>query len=696
MSIKPVTLLALAALAACAPDTPSITSFDGATRTALQAHYIVMLRPAAAPRLGAGVSATRLAPGEVSTALARTTTLASRMHGAVSYTYGAAVDGFAATLPDSAVAALRADPAVLSVEPDGVVQDDGTETGAPWGLDRIDQVALPLSASYTFANAGAGVSVYMIDHGISFTNVDFGGRAVTGYDAITPGGNAADCTGHGTETASIAGGSRFGVAKGVRLVAVRVEPCTGQPGSFSAILAGIDWVTSQKQANPSKPMVASMSFHGGISAAADTAVVRMVRAGVVVAVSAGNGGVDACTVWPAHLPAVITVGGSDNTDTFWSNSNRGPCVDLVAPAVSVPAAINTGSTSTLFSGTSAATPHAAGAAALYLAAHPASTPAQVQAALVANATVGKLKAVPANTANRLLNVAFITAAATNQPPNAMLSAPAYGSSFAQGTSVTFTGSGLDTEDGALSGASLAWVSSVNGPLGTGASATTSALSVGRHTITLTATDSKGAKGVATILVTITTASTTNHPPTAAITAPASGATFASGASITFAGSGSDAEDGTLGGASLVWMSSIDGQIGTGASFSTSTLSAGTHTITLTAKDSKGATAAATRSISITSQSPSGGAASAGFTFSCGTVSHNKRQCPFDGRTSTSTGSSIATYAFDWGDGTASTVVTSPQTTTTHSFVNAGTYMVMLTATDKLGRSAATSKPVTVP
>jgi subtilisin family serine protease len=211
---------------------------------------------------------------------------AARFGGSVSYVYSYALKGYSLTLPQAAVPALAADPRVQYVEPDGVMQADTTQTGATWGIDRIDQRSLPLSGTFTYFATGSGVTAYIIDTGIRFTHTQFGGRAVKGVDEVTPGGSASDCNGHGTHVSGTVGGSTYGVAKAVRLVAVRVLNCNGS-GTTSGVIAGVDWVTGNHVAGA--PAVANMSLGGGASSSLDTAVNNSINDGVSYAIAAGNG-----------------------------------------------------------------------------------------------------------------------------------------------------------------------------------------------------------------------------------------------------------------------------------------------------------------------------------------------------------------------------------------------------------------------
>ena len=315
--------------------------------------------------------------------------LSSRFGGSVSHVYSHALSGFALTLPPQAAQALARDPRVAFVEADGVVTADTTQSNATWGLDRVDQRALPLSGTFAYTRTGAGVKAYIIDTGIRFTHTQFGGRAIKGVDEVTANGTAADCHGHGTHVAGTVGGSTYGVAKGVTLVAVRVLNCNGS-GTTSGVIAGVDWVTGNHAAG--QPAVANMSLGGGASSALDTAVRNSIADGISYAIAAGNGNVfgvaqNACTTSPARVAEAMTVSATSNTDTKASWANYGSCVDWFAPGVGITSAWYTSNTATnTISGTSMATPHTTGVAALYLQGNPSASPATVRTALFYNST----------------------------------------------------------------------------------------------------------------------------------------------------------------------------------------------------------------------------------------------------------------------------------------------------------------------
>jgi subtilisin family serine protease len=337
--------------------------------------------------------------------------LAGKHRGRLKHTYTAALKGMAVELSDAEAAALRQDPEVRYVEQDQLARaaGSGTQTGATAGLDRIDQRNLPLNGSYGYATDGSGAHVYILDTGINFGHNDFGGRATLGADFIGDGANGVDCTGHGTHVAGTVGGTVYGVAKKVALHAVRVLDCT-ETAPYSTVIAGVDWVT----ANHVSPAVANMSLSGPPSAALDEAIANSIAAGVTYVVAAGNGGSDACGVSPADAPDALTIAASSKTDAFASFSDVGACVDLTAPGVDITSDwIGSASATASENGTSMASPHVAGAAALYLGANPTATPAEVATALIDNATPDVLTGVPAGTPNKLLFTGFL---GTPPPP----------------------------------------------------------------------------------------------------------------------------------------------------------------------------------------------------------------------------------------------------------------------------------------
>jgi subtilisin family serine protease len=322
----------------------------------------------------------------------------------VAFVYTHALKGYAAVVPAGSLDALRNDPRVAYVEPDSAVHADATQQGATWGIDRIDQRALPLSGTYSYTATGAGVTAYVIDTGIRRTHAEFGGRAVPGVDTSTPVGvTTDDCNGHGTHVAGTIGGATYGVAKGVRLVAVRVLTCAGT-GLSSGVIAGVDWVTGDHAAGV--PAVANMSLGGGKSTALDQAVANSIADGVTYGVAAGNDTADACAGSPSGVAAAITVGATTSTDARASYSNFGPCVDFFAPGSNVTSASFLTDTGTAtMSGTSMATPHVVGAAALYLQGNPSAAPQQVRDALY-NLTTKGVVTDARSAANHLLFVNF--------------------------------------------------------------------------------------------------------------------------------------------------------------------------------------------------------------------------------------------------------------------------------------------------
>lgn len=312
--------------------------------------------------------------------------------------YSQALQGMSVRADDKAIKKLLKDQRVAFVEEDGYVQLSATQSNATWGLDRSDQRDRPLNGTYVYDYTASNVRAYVIDSGINASHSDFGGRVLAGATAINDGRGAGDCNGHGTHVAGTIGGATWGIAKAVRLVPVRVFGCTGGSAN-STIISGIDWVRT----NAVKPAVANMSLGGGASSATDTATNNLINSGVTVVVAAGNDNANACNYSPARVANAITVGSTTSTDARSSFSNFGSCVNIFAPGSSIRSAWYTSNTATnTISGTSMASPHVAGAAALYLAANPSASPATVRSAIYNKASTNKLSGIGSGSPNRLL------------------------------------------------------------------------------------------------------------------------------------------------------------------------------------------------------------------------------------------------------------------------------------------------------
>ncbi len=328
--------------------------------------------------------------------------LAEKYGAAVERTYSKALNGYEIEASEAEAKRLAADPAVASVVQNRTFTVSATQSNPPsWGLDRIDQRNRPVNNAYTYPDsAGQGVTAYIIDTGVRISHTDFGGRASNGYDAVDRDNVAQDGNGHGTHVAGTVAGTAYGVAKKARIVGVRVLNNSGS-GTTAQVVAGIDWVAR----NAVKPAVANMSLGGGADSTLDAAVRNAVAAGVTFVVAAGNESTNASTKSPARVTEAITVGATTSTDARASYSNYGSVVDLFAPGSSITSTWRTSDTATnTISGTSMASPHVAGAAALYLAGNPSATPAQVSSALTSSATTGVVTSPGSGSPNRLLYV----------------------------------------------------------------------------------------------------------------------------------------------------------------------------------------------------------------------------------------------------------------------------------------------------
>ncbi len=359
--------------------------------------------------------------------------LSSLHAGSVLHTYEHAFKGFAVKMSEAAALRMLKDPRVAFIEEDSQVQAVATQTSAPWGLDRVDQPALPLNGSYVYNVTGAGVNAYIIDSGIRATHTDFGGRVVSAFTIINDGRGTSDCNGHGTHVAGVVGGATHGLAKGVRLHAVRVLDCAGQ-ATISAVAAGVDWVT----ANHVKPAVANLSIVAAASSVIDTAVTNSIAAGVTYVVAAGNNNADACTISPARVAGAITVAATNNTDQRWANSNFGTCVDLFAPGVDITSAWYTGDTATnLMFGTSLSTAHVTGAAALFLQTNTTATPATVASMLTTRVTANVVGTPGTGSPNKLLYTRWI---GDTVAPTTAITAPTAGATLSGTATLTASAS----------------------------------------------------------------------------------------------------------------------------------------------------------------------------------------------------------------------------------------------------------------
>jgi serine protease len=386
-------------LAACALGVASLGTDASELRTTsrpIQGQYIVVLKDEAATLGGEMNAANRPSIATVAQGMAQQHGAQMRRH------FSHALRGFVVQANDRALERLLLDQRVAYVEEDGIIELSATQTNATWGLDRVDQRDLPLSGTYVYNTTASNVNAYIIDTGVLGSHSQFTGRMIGGYTAISDGRGTTDCNGHGTHVAGTVAGTTHGIAKGAKISPVRVLGCDGS-GTNSGVIAGMDWVT----ANHVKPAVANMSLGGGASSATDDAIARMTNAGVIVVVAAGNDNSNACNYSPARAASAITVGSTASNDSRSSFSNYGSCLDIFAPGSSITSAWYTSNTATnTISGTSMASPHVAGVAALYLADNPTASVSQVTNALLNAATPNKVSSAGSGSPNRLLYSLF--------------------------------------------------------------------------------------------------------------------------------------------------------------------------------------------------------------------------------------------------------------------------------------------------
>ena len=326
-----------------------------------------------------------------------------QFQGKIKFIYQHAFQGVAVQIPQNVeqefVRILKLNPTVSLIEKDQVFKSNATtQTNATWGLDRSDQRNLPLNSTYNADGNAQGVPVYVVDTGVLASHQDFAGRVKAGYTAVSDGNGTTDCNGHGTHVAGTIAGTKYGIAKSASIIPVRVLDCNGS-GTTSTVIAGLDWVASQ---NP-KNAVVNLSLGGGTSTALDDAINRVVNKDIVVVVAAGNNNADACNYSPSRVPAAITVGATTNQDQRANYSNYGKCLDVFAPGSNITSDWYSSNTATATaSGTSMASPHVAGLAAILRAIYTGENVSQITNRILNKATTNKVTDSQTGSPNRLL------------------------------------------------------------------------------------------------------------------------------------------------------------------------------------------------------------------------------------------------------------------------------------------------------